>query len=115
MDTQMLRLAREFNACARDAHPEGYILMGTVVSRHLTRKHGNAQRRYRPYYLRTRKDVAKTVTVALDKTQTQATGDATKRQRLLDQRLAKLRVLSERNIFVITDGVPRRKRRKNPG
>ena len=115
MDTQMLRLAREFNACARDAHPEGYILKGSVVKRHLMRKHGNAQRRYGPYYLWTRKDAGKTVTVALDKTQAQAIGDAIKRQRLLDRRLAKLRTLSERIIFVLSDGVPRRNRRKNPG
>lgn len=115
MDTQMLRLAREFNACARDAHPEGYILKGSVVKRHLMRKHGNAQRRYGPYYIWTRKDAGKTVTVALDKTQAQAIGDAIRRQRLLDQQLAKLRALSERLIFVISDGVPRRNRQKNPG
>jgi hypothetical protein len=112
METQMHMLAKQFNECAREARAEGYILKGSVVRRHLVRGRGEEEKRYGPYYLWTRKEGGKTVTVALDKAQALAIRDAITRLRQLDRQLAKLRALSERILFLVSDGVPRRNRQK---
>lgn len=115
MDTETHRLAKMFTAAARDARVEGYVLNGSVVKRHLVRSRGDKEKRYGPYYLWTRKKEGKTITIALNSIQARAIGEAIRRQRSLDLRLAKLRALSERIIFLISAGVSRRNRRKQAG
>ena len=114
MSTEISRLVRLFNERVRDACPEGYILHGSVVRRHLVRRLGNRQRRYGPYYLWTRKVDGKTVTLALSKEQAAVIAEAVARNRTLDRRLSDLRALSETIIRAITPSLPTRKRRPRP-
>ena len=106
------RLVRQFNESVRTARPEGYILQGSVVRRHLTRTDRVGKKRYGPYYLWTRKVAGKTVTLALSKEQAALIGEAIDRNRILDTQLASIRALSEKIIRAITPGVPMRNRRK---
>jgi len=114
MSTKLSRLVRLFNERVRDARPEGYILHGSVVRRHLVRRFGNRQRRYGPYYLWTRKIDGKTVTLALSKEQAAVIAEAVARNRTLDRRLADIRTLSEMIIRAITPSVPTRRRCQKP-
>lgn len=112
MPKESHRLVRLFNERVRDARPEGYILQGSVVRRHLLRSSGTKQKRYGPYFLWTRKVDGKTVTAALSHEQAAIIGEAIARNRSLDRKLADIRTLSERIIRAITPSVPTRHRRK---
>jgi hypothetical protein len=112
MKRNVNQLVRHFNDGIRDIAPDGYILQGSVVRRHLRRATADGERAYGPYYLWTRKLAGQTVSVALSKEQSELIQAAIRRQRALDRRLAKARTLSEQIIRAITVGVPTRIRRK---
>ena len=111
MAKEIRRLMQLFNERMRNVRPEGYILQGSVVRRHLMRLSGTRQRRYGPYYLWTRKVDGKTVTVALSREQAAVITEAVARNRALDRQLADIRKLSERIIRAITPCVQTRNRR----
>lgn len=101
---------REYDARLRALAPDGFILQGSVVRRHLVRQTTAGPKRYGPYYLWTRKSSGKTLTVALDQAQAALIRDAIQRERALARRLSDLRTMSERILFALTTGVPRRSR-----
>jgi hypothetical protein len=111
---QLNQLIRSFNRQVNEAQPEGYILQGSVVRRNLQRKVGDALKTYGPYYLWTRKINNKTVTQALTAEQAQIIREAIRRNRELEHRLDRLRILSEQIIRTISPCVARRKRATNP-
>lgn len=104
------QLIRSFNRQVTEVQPEGYILQGSVVQRHLQRNVGGALKVFGPYYLWTRKVKNKTVTQALTAQQAQIIREAIHRNRQLEHRLDRLRVLSEQIIRTVSPGVARRKR-----
>ena len=110
MQPKVNQLVRRFNDAIRHSAPDGYILQGSVVRRHLRRATTKGERQYGPYYLWTRKQQAKTVSVALAKGQAVLIRAAIRRQRVLDRHLAEVRTLSEQIIRAITVGVPTRNR-----
>jgi hypothetical protein len=107
---QLNHLIRAFNRRVDEVHPEGYILQGSVVRRKLNRHVGGVLKTYGPYYLWTRKINSKTVTVALTDEQAQIIQEAIRRNRQLEQRLDRLRLLSEQIIVAISPCVAKRKR-----
>jgi len=107
---ELNQLIRSFNRQVVEIRPEGYILQGSVVRRNLQRRADGAVKTYGPYYLWTRKIHNKTVTQALTADQAGIIRDAIRRNRQLDQRLHRLRALSEQIIRTISPGVARRKR-----
>ena len=107
---QLNHLIRTFNRQAGEMQPEGYILQGSVVRRNLQRQVGGVSKTYGPYYLWTRKINNKTVTQALTAEQAQIIQEAIRRNRQLDQRLNRLRSLSEQIIRAVCPCVIRRKR-----
>ena len=112
MEPNVNQLVRRFNDGIRNIEPDGYILQGSVIRRHLRRATTDGERAYGPYYLWTRKLAGQTVSVALSKEQSDLIRAAIRRQRALDRRLAEVRTLSEQIIRAITVGVPTRNRRK---
>ncbi len=113
MPTEIGQLVRRFTENVQEARPQGYLLQGSVVRRHLVRPSSAGDKRYGPYYLWTRKMAGKTVTMALAKPQAAIIREAIARQRQLDRRLAALRSLSEQIILAVTDGVSVRNRAKS--
>jgi hypothetical protein len=107
---QLNQLIRSFNRQVDEVHPEGYILQGTVVRRNLQRRVGSVLKTYGPYYLWTRKINKKTVTLALTDEQAQIIRDAIRRNRQLEQRLDRLRFLSEKIIVAVSPCVVKRNR-----
>lgn len=107
---QLNDLIRAFNRQVDGVHPKGYILQGSVVRRKLNRRVGSVLKSYGPYYLWTRKINSKTVTVALTNEQAQIIQEAIRRNRQLEQRLDRLRLLSEQIIVALGPCVARRKR-----
>jgi hypothetical protein len=103
-------LIRGFNKQMGELLPEGYVLQGSVVKRYLQRSARGVSKTYGPYYLWTRKLANKTVTRALSSDQVQIIQQAIRRNRRLEQRMAKLRALSEAIILAITPCVAKRKR-----
>jgi hypothetical protein len=110
--THLNKLVRSFNKQAGDVQPEGYILQGSVVRRDLKRLVEGAIKTYGPYYLWTRKINNKTVTQALTAEQAQIIQEAIQRNFKLEQRLKRLRLLSEQIIQDISPCVVKRKRNK---
>jgi len=108
--TQLNRMIRSFNRQAGEVQPEGYILQGSVVRRNLHRQVGGVLKTYGPYFLWTRKVNNKTVTQALTAEQAQIIREAIRRNRQLEQRLNRLRSLSEKIIQSVSPCVARRKR-----
>jgi hypothetical protein len=108
--TQLNQLIRRFNRQVIDVQPDGYILQGSVVKRYLKRRVRGVSKSYGPYYLWTRKINNKTDAQALTAEQAQIIGEAIRRNRLLEQRLTRLRSLSEQIIRGITPCVAKRKR-----
>ena len=108
--TQLNQLIRSFNRQANEAQPEGYILQGSVVRRKLQRRVGTTLKNYGPYYLWTRKMNGKTVTLALTEEQAQTIRQAISLNRKVEQRLDRLRSLSEQIIMTICPCVTKRKR-----
>jgi len=108
--TKLDGLIRQFNKRMDALLPEGYVLQGSVVKRYLQRHARGASKAYGPYYLWTRKVNNKTVTHALTADRAQIIQEAIRRNRLCEQRIAKLRALSEQIILAITPCVPKRKR-----
>ena len=104
------QLIRSFNRQAGEVQPEGYILQGSVVRRNLQRQSGGVSKTYGPYYLWTRKINNKTVTQALTAEQAKIIRDAIQRNRQLEQRLNRLRSMSEQIIRAISPCVARRNR-----
>jgi uncharacterized protein DUF6788 len=111
---ELNQLIRSFNRQAGEAQPEGYILQGSVVRRNLQRRAGSVTKTYGPYYLWTRKQKNKTVTQALTAEQAQIIQEAIRRNRQLEQRLDRLRTLSEQIIRAVSPCVPRRNRIPKP-
>lgn len=107
---QLNQLIRSFNRQVSNVQPEGYILQGSVVQRNLQRRVGDELKTYGPYYLWTRKINNKTVTQALTAEQARIIREAIQRNRKLEQRLARLRSLSEQIIQAVSPGVVRRNR-----
>ena len=101
---------REFNRQIETLVPDGYILQGSVVARRLHRPVAKGTKAYGPYYLWTRKIKNRTVTTALTADQAAIIRDAIDRNRRTEQRLNKLRELSEQIIMTVTHSVTRRKR-----
>jgi hypothetical protein len=110
--TQLNKWIRRFNQQMGELRPEGYVLQGSVVKRYLQRSARGEQKACGPYYLWTRKINQKTVTLALTADQAKIIQGAIRSNRLLEQRLTKLRGLSEQIILAITPCVARRKRSK---
>lgn len=110
--TKLNTLIRRFNHCVEEVVPEGYILQGSVMRRHLQRTGSRGPKAYGPYFLWTRKVDNKTVTLALTYEQAQIIEQAVRANRQMEQRLAKLRALSQQIIFAITPCVTKRKRAK---
>ena len=108
--TKLNALIRRYNQCVEGIAPEGYVLQGSVVQRHLHRTGSRGSKAYGPYFLWTCKVDNKTVTHALTREQAQIIEQAICANRQLEQRLAKLRALSQQIIFAITPCVARRKR-----
>jgi hypothetical protein len=104
------QLIRSFNRKVTEVQPEGYILQGSVVRRNLWRNVGGVPKIYGPYYLWTRKINNKTVTQALTAEQAQIIREAIRRNRQLEQRLDRLRALSEQIIRAISPSVVKRNR-----
>ena len=104
------QLIRSFNRQAVEIQAEGYILQGSVVRRNLQRRTGGAMKTYGPYYLWTRKINQKTVTQALTAEQAVIIRDAIRRNRQIEQRLRRLRAVSEQIIRTISPGVAKRNR-----
>jgi hypothetical protein len=104
------QLILAFNRQVQAAHPAGYILQGTVVRRKLQRRVGSVLKTYGPYYLWTRKINGKTVTVALTGPQARIIREAINRNRQLEQRLNRLRSLSEQIIIAVSPCVAKRNR-----
>ena len=107
---QLNQLIRSFNRQVIEVQPEGYILQGSVVRRNLQRRVGGILKTYGPYYLWTRKINNKTVTQALTADQAQIIREAISRNRQLEHRLNRLRVISEQIIRSVSPCVARRKR-----
>jgi DNA-binding transcriptional regulator of glucitol operon len=107
---QLNQLIRSFNRQAGEMKFEGYILQGSVVRRFLQRRVGGTLKSYGPYYLWTRKINNKTITQALTAEQAQIFREAIHRNRQLEQRLNRLRSLSEQIIRAISPCVTRRNR-----
>jgi hypothetical protein len=107
---QINQLIRRFNRQVAEVQPDGYILQGSVVRRYLQRQVGGALKAYGPYYLWTRKINNKTVTQALSAQQALLIRQALRRNRQLEQRLKRLRSLSELIIKAITPCVATRNR-----
>jgi DNA-binding transcriptional regulator of glucitol operon len=107
------QLILHFNRQVDEVQPEGYILQGSVVRRKLQRRVGTVLKTYGPYYLWTRKIKGKTVTVALTDEQARIIRQAINRNRELEQRLDRLRSLSEQIIIAVGPCVVRRKRTPN--
>jgi hypothetical protein len=101
---------RRFNTQMDQLRPEGYVLQGSVMKRYLQRPTRRGSKTCGPYFLWTRKIRRKTVTRALTAEQAQIIREAIRRNRLLEQRVAKLRALSELIIYAVTPCVARRKR-----
>lgn len=108
---QLNQLLLAFNRQVDEMPPEGYILQGSIVRRKLKRRIGSVLKSYGPYHMWTRKINGKTVTVALTDEQAQAIRQAINRNRQLEQRLDRLRSLSEQIIIAISPCVAKRKRR----
>jgi len=108
--TKLNDLIRRFNQCVKAVASEGYVLQGSVMRRHLQRTGSRGPKAYGPYFLWTRKVENKTVTHALTREQAQIIAQAVRTNRQLEQRLAKLRALSQQIIFAITPCVAKRKR-----
>ena len=107
---QLNQLIRSFNRQVSNVQPEGYILQGSVVRRNLQRWVGDELKTYGPYYLWTRKINNKTVTQALTAEQARIIREAIQRNRKLEQRLARLRSLSEQIIQAVSPSVVKRNR-----
>ena len=107
---QLNQLLRSFNKQVGEIRPEGYILQGSVMRRNLQRRVGNTSKTYGPYYLWTRKINNKTVTQALTAEQAKIIKAAIQRNHSLEQRLIRLRSLSEQIICAISHGVTKRNR-----
>jgi len=107
------QLIRSFNRQVGVVQPEGYILQGSVVQRNLQRRAAGVLKTYGPYYLWTRKLNNKTVTQALTAEQAQIIREAIRRNRQLEQRLDRLRSLSEEIIHAVSPCVARRNRASN--
>jgi len=103
-------LIRRFNKQMDELRPEGYVLQGSVVKRYLQRPAPGASKPYGPYYLWTRKINNKTVTHALTADRAETIQAAIRRNRQWEQRIARLRALSEQIILAITPCVAKRKR-----
>ena len=103
-------LIRRFNRQMNELRPDGYVLQGSVVQRYLHRPARGASKAYGPYYLWTRKINNKTITQALTAERAHAIQAAIRRNRRCEQRIAKLRALSEQIIAAITPCVATRKR-----
>lgn len=110
---QLNQLILNFNRQINEVQPEGYVLQGSVVRRNLKRRVGTVMKTYGPYYLWTRKINGKTITVALTDEQARIIRQAIHRNRELEQRLDRLRSLSEQIIIAIGPCVARRKRTPN--
>ena len=108
--SQLNQLLQSFNKQVGDIRPEGYILQGSVLRRNLQRRVGNTSKTYGPYYLWTRKINNKTVTQALTAEQAKIIKEAIQRNHSLEQRLTRLRSLSEHIIYAMSPGVTKRKR-----
>ncbi len=108
--TKLNQLIRRFNQQMAEVQPDGYVLQGSVVKRYLRRTVRGVSKPYGPYYVWTRKINNKTVTYALTAEQAQIIQDAIRRNRRLQQRLARLRSLSEQIINAITPCVKKRNR-----
>jgi DNA-binding transcriptional regulator of glucitol operon len=99
---------RRFNQQVAEIQPEGYVLQGSVVKRYLQRPGRDTSKTYGPYYLWTRKINNKTVTHALTSQQAQIIHEAIRRNRQLEQRITRLRAVSEQIILAITPCVVKR-------
>ena len=113
MQRGVRQLVEQFNKGVRNLEPDGYILQGSVVRRYLRHTTAGGEKTYGPYYIWTRKQAGKSVTMALSKEQADLIRSAIRRQRALEQRLTRMRSLSERIIRTITTGVPTRNRAKS--
>ena len=112
--TKLDGLVRRFNKQMDELPPHGYVLQGSVVKRYLQRPVRGIAKAYGPYYLWTRKINNKTVTCALTAGQAKIIQVAIRNNRLFEQRVAKLRAVSEQIIFTITPCVAKRKRLSYP-
>jgi ribosomal protein S13 len=108
--SRLNQLIRGFNQQVAAIPPPGYVLQGSVVKRYLRRTVRGVSTAYGPYYLWTRKIDNKTVTQALTAEQAQIIQAAIQRNYQLEQRLARLRQLSEQIIRALTPSVTKRKR-----
>ncbi len=101
---------RRFNKQMDQLLPDGYVLQGSVVKRYLQRPTRGGSKAYGPYYIWTRKISNKTLTLALSPDQAKIIQEAIRTNRRMEQRIAKLRTLSEQIILAITPSVARRNR-----
>ena len=108
--SQLNKIILDFNRQIATVQPEGYILQGSVVRRKLKRRVGTVLKTYGPYYLWTRKIKGRTVSVALTDEQARIIRQAINRNREMEERLDRLRSLSEQIISAISPCVAKRKR-----
>ncbi len=107
---QLNQLIRRFNEQADQIQLDGYVLQGSVVKRYFRRSVRGVSKAYGPYYVWTRKINNKTVTEALTAERARIIKDAIQRNRRIEQRLMRLRTLSEEIINTITTSVAKRNR-----
>ena len=107
------RIRRRFERLAQSLGKTGWILLGTIYERRMSRPvlRGTAAKSYGPYYQWTFKREARTVTVELSASQVRVFRQALGRQRKLEAILAEMRSLSRQYLDATTLGVPKRKRR----
>ena len=96
-----MRLTRDYRQLQRQLAHIGYLSQGSVVARPPHRG---------PCYQWSRKEKAKTITVALSEAQYQWLKRAIKNQRDLARTLRKLQQLSHQILFKTVPGIVRRKR-----
>jgi hypothetical protein len=107
------RLRRRFARLAGSLGRTGWILLGTIHERRISRPRarGAAANSYGPYYQWTFKQEGRTVTVNLSPSQVRFFRRAIERQRKLEALLGVMRSLSRKYLDATTHGVPKRKPR----
>ena len=107
------RLRRRIERLAGRLGSTGCVLVGTIRPRWLARRNGGSKKRLGPYYQWTFKESGKTVTVNLGTRQVRAFQRAIDQQRRADRILAQMRALSRRLLEATTEGVKRRKPKRD--
>lgn len=105
-ETQDLR--RRYRKLAAQLAATGPILQGTLTERVITRKQGESEKTYGPYYQWTFKSAGKTVTVNLTEPQARLFREAIENNRKLETTLAEMRRLSRLLCESATQGVRKR-------